>query len=85
MTELNKAIAHLISACGMKDEELSRRTGIPAVSIGRYRRGEGEPSIERAVILLSTAYKAKPRTKDIPERAKYKSIGDMLYREDVEK
>ncbi len=79
MTELNKAIMHIIAACGMTDAALSKRTGIPEVSIGKYRHGENRPSFERAVFLLTIAYKAKP--KDIPEQAKYKSIGDMLYGE----
>lgn len=80
MTELNKAIMHIITACGMTDAALSKRTGIPEVSLGKYRHGETRPSFERAVLLLSAAYKARPQ--NIPERAKYKSIGDMLYGEE---
>ncbi len=82
MTELNKAIIHIIAACGMTDAALSKRTGIPEASLCKYRRGEARPSFERAVFLLTAAYKARP--KEIPERAKYKSMGDMLFGEGSE-
>ena len=81
MTELNKAIMHIVAACGMTDAKLSRRTGIPEASIGKYRHGETRPSFERAVFLLTIAYKTK-RAKDIPEQVKYKSIGDVLFGEE---
>lgn len=82
MTELNKAIRHLILACGMTDAALSCRTGIPTISIRRYRRGEGKPSLERAISILAVAYQARPHKQELPESAKYLSIGDVLHRED---
>lgn len=82
MTELNKAIMHIVAACGMTDAKLSRRTGIPEASIGKYRHGETRPSFERAVFLLTIAYKTKAGHKDIPEDVKYKSIGDVLFGEE---
>lgn len=82
MTELNKAIMHIVAACGMTDAALTKRTGISQQSIGKYRSGEVRPTLERAISLLTIAYKTKANHKDIPEDVKYKSIGDMLFGEE---
>ena len=85
MNSLSNAISQLIQVTGRTDEQLSRQTGIPASTIAKYRRAEGEPPLIRAMLILAAAYQARPHKQELPESAKYLSIGNVLHREDVEK